>query len=253
MPAGVQGVTTELILYAFVVFLLAGVVKGCLGIGMPTTAIGILSQIIDPRLAIMLAIVPVFGANIWQVYRAGQGFEALLRYKYFALSLFVVMYASSLAAANVNTSAIVFALGVIIVIFAVTSLVHLTPKIPEKFDKTAQLIGGVTGGVSGGLTTIWGPPMVIYLLGRGVEKDEFVRATGVLLVIGSIPLMGGYITNGLMDAGTLQVSAMMLIPVLLGFAVGEKLRRRFSTELFRKILLYGFLIIGLNLLRRSLF
>lgn len=243
----------ELIIFAFSIFLIAGVVKGALGIGMPTTAIGILSQFIDPRLAITLAVIPVLGANIWQVYRAGDGFSAFVRYRYFAISLFIVIFASSFIAATIETDVLVFVLGAIIVLFALTSLIYAAPRIPDRVDRFAQLLAGTLGGISGGLTTIWGPPMIIYLLGRAVEKEEFVRATGVLLIAGSVPLTIGYFLNGLMDFETAKVSAFMLVPVLLGFAIGEKIRSRFSTVFFQKLILYVFLLIGLNLLRRSLF
>ncbi|WP_262694735.1 sulfite exporter TauE/SafE family protein [Kordiimonas aquimaris] len=243
----------ELIIFALSIFLIAGVVKGALGIGMPTTAIGILSQFIDPRLAITLAVIPVLGANIWQVYRAGDGISAFMRYRYFAVSLFVVIFASSFIAAAIETDVLVFVLGTIIVLFALTSLIYAAPRIPGHIDRSAQLIAGALGGFSGGLTTIWGPPMIIYLLGRAVEKEEFVRATGVLLIAGSVPLTIGYFLNGLMDFETAKLSAFMLVPVLIGFAIGEKIRTRFSTAFFQKLILYVFLLIGLNLLRRSLF
>lgn len=242
----------ELIIFAFVVFLIAGVVKGCLGIGMPTTAIGVLSQFIDPRLAITLAVIPVLGANIWQVYRAGDGIAAFKRYRYFSVGLFIIIFLSSLFAATIPTGVLVFTLGIVIVLFALTSLIYAAPEIADKYDSIAQLVAGVLGGVSGGLTTIWGPPMVIYLLARNTEKEEFVRATGVLLIAGSVPLTIGYFINGLMDTETAKISAFMLLPVLIGFAVGERVRARFSTAFFHKLILYVFLLIGLNLLRRSL-
>jgi len=65
-------ISVELLLLAALVFLLAGVVKGALGIGLPTISISILAQFTDPRVAIALLLLPAIVSNTWQVYRGGQ-------------------------------------------------------------------------------------------------------------------------------------------------------------------------------------
>ena len=244
---------SEVLIYALVVFFFAGCVKGVVGIGMPMTAIGVLSQIIDPRMAILLAVVPIFAGNAWQTYRSGRFLETLSRYRIFAASLGVVIFFSTMLVSYVQTDLLVVALGAVIVIFSATSLAYTPPVIPDRHDPIAQLIGGSVSGLIGGLTTIWGPPMVMYFMARRVEKDDFVRATGALLLIGSIPLLIGYIVSGTMDGPTARMSALMVPPMLLGFWVGERLRSRLKPEVFRKILLVVFLLMGLNLLQRGLF
>ena len=65
-------VTAEVLLLAGVVFLLAGTVKGVLGIGLPTISISMLAQFVDPRVAIALLLLPALITNSWQIYRGGQ-------------------------------------------------------------------------------------------------------------------------------------------------------------------------------------
>ena len=93
--------------------------------------------------------------------------------------------------------------------------------------------------------------MVVYLVSRRIEKDDFVRASGVLLFIGSVPLLFGYWQNGLMTRDLAVMSMAMIVPTLLGFSVGEAIRRRMDATRFQKLILFIFLLMGLNLIRRS--
>lgn len=243
----------NILLISVLVFLLAGTIKGIVGIGMPLTTVGILSQIIDPRLAVTLAIFPIVVSNAWQVFRAGNTLGALKRYWRFAVALSIVVLLTSFVATSISTNMLVITLGAVIVLFALVNLTFTPPRLPDRFDKPAQILMGALAGVFGGLTAIWAPPMVVYFLSRGIEKDEFIRASGVLFLCGSIPLLIGYIQNGLIDGETAQMSALLIIPTLMGFAIGEYIRRFISQEKFRTILLIVFLLIGLNLLRRGIF
>ncbi len=241
------------LLLALGTFLLAGTVKGTVGMGLPITAIGILSQFTDPRFAVTISVLPIVVSNAWQVFRSGDVIAAIKRYWRFALCLAVVLLGTSLVATRVPTELIATALGFIIVLFALTSLAFTPPFLPEKYDRIGQIIGGTFSGIFGGLTAIWAPPMVIYFLARRLDKDEFVRASGVLFLAGSLPLLVGYFFNGLLDTETTKLSALLIIPSLLGFTFGELLRRKLNTERFRTVVLIVFLVMGLNLLRRSLF
>jgi uncharacterized membrane protein YfcA len=107
-------------------------------------------------------------------------------------------------------------------------------------------------GLMGGFTGIWAPPMLVFLLSLRLEKSEFVRSIGVLLLLGAIPLLAGYLASGLMTGEMLLWSCVMLIPTFMGFSVGERVRRRLAPERFQKILLIFFLIMGLNMIRQAL-
>lgn len=243
----------DLLIYALAAFLIAGTIKGVVGIGLPTTSIGILSQVTDPRLAITLAIFPILVGNTWQVFRAGNVLATIKRYGVFAITLALVLLATTFVVTAIPTDILVILLGGMIVLFSITSLAFTPPFLPEKYDRIGQLVAGGIAGVSGGLTAIWAPPMVVYFLARRISKEEFVGASGVLILCGSVPLLIGYVSNGLINAQTAQLSAILVVPTLLGFSLGEFIRRKISSEKFRTLVLVIFLLMGLNLLRRALF
>jgi uncharacterized membrane protein YfcA len=57
-------------------FLLAGFVKGVIGLGLPTISMGLLSVVVPPAKAASLLIVPSFVTNVWQL-AAGPSFRRL--------------------------------------------------------------------------------------------------------------------------------------------------------------------------------
>ena len=60
------------VLIAIVVYVLAGMVKGTIGIGLPTTAVSLMAQVTDARSAVTLVVIPMFVTNLWQVIRSGR-------------------------------------------------------------------------------------------------------------------------------------------------------------------------------------
>lgn len=242
----------SLIPLALMVYLAAGTVKGVVGIGLPTAAIGMMSQVVDPGVAIALAIIPMIVTNVWQVYRSGQVARSLQRYWRFALALAIVMSISSQFAARVPSGALMLVMGMTIVVFSVDTLWRKPWRLPPAYDRVAQIIGGAIGGAMGGFAGIWSPPMVGYLLAIGVDRDEFVRALGLLILVGSVFLGIGYWHTGLLSADIASVSLLVTISALLGFMLGEQIRRRLDAERFRQLVLVLFIIMGLNLIRRGM-
>src|SRR3979411_958652 len=69
---------TSICLLAAATFLLAGMVKGVIGMGLPTVAMGLLALVMPPVQAAALLVVPSLVTNVWQ-FVAGARFVALLK------------------------------------------------------------------------------------------------------------------------------------------------------------------------------
>ncbi|MEL7000986.1 MAG: hypothetical protein AAFP68_22300, partial [Pseudomonadota bacterium] len=90
----------SLLWLAVAVFLLAGIIKGLIGIGLPTASVGMMSQVIDPRVAIALIVFPSLLSNAWQIWRMGGLAGALKRYW-----LFLIMLASMILLMSTQVTA----------------------------------------------------------------------------------------------------------------------------------------------------
>ena len=66
------------LIVAALAFLIAGFVKGVIGLGLPTVSMGLLTLVMAPAKAASLLIVPSFVTNVWQL-AAGSSFRRLAR------------------------------------------------------------------------------------------------------------------------------------------------------------------------------
>src|SRR3981081_357896 len=67
----------SIVLIEIAAFLLAGTVKGVLGLGLPTVSIGLLSLVMPPVQAAAILLVPSTVTNLWQL-ALGPGLRPLL-------------------------------------------------------------------------------------------------------------------------------------------------------------------------------
>src|SRR6478735_6133964 len=58
----------SLLILIAIAFLLAGFVKGALGLGLPTVSMGLLAVSMPPAQALAIVIVPAIVTNIWQTF-----------------------------------------------------------------------------------------------------------------------------------------------------------------------------------------
>lgn len=243
--------TTAILMAALALFV-AGTVKGAAGMGLPTTAIALLTLSLAPRMAIALVLIPMIVSNAWQVYRSGHVWPALRRYLPFGLCLAVMVGATVALTDSAPDRLLLGLLGSVILLFVLVSVTRWSPHIAPERDRPAQIVAGAIAGVMGGLTSVWAPPLAVYLAARQTPKDEFVRASGLLIFIGSLPLAWGYARQGFLTAELAWISAALLVPTIAGFTLGEAIRERLSEAGFRRVLLLVFALMGLNLLRRAL-
>jgi len=241
----------DLIWIVALVFLIAGTVKGTVGIGLPTASISLLSQFYDPHKSVALVIIPMILSNVWQIYRAGEVVRTITAYWRFALVLMGFMWVFSNISATIPDHLFLICLGSVVVLFSLTSLFLHPPALPDRFDRIGQVICGSLAGMMGGLTGIWSPPMVGYFVARRLGKEDFVRASGLLVFLGSLPLGLGYWQNGLMTETVALTSLAMFIPTIIGFSLGEVIRRHVDADRFQKVVLTVFLLMGLNIIRKA--
>jgi len=234
-------------------FLVAGMVKGVTGMGLPTVAMGVLGSLISPVAAASLLIVPSFVTNVWQLF-AGPSFGAILQRLWpmmMAIVLGAILGTSLLTSGNTALSTA--ALGAALVVYAIYTLLARQLAVPAKLEPwLSPLIGFATGIVTGG-TGVFVIPAVPYLQALGLQKDNLVQALGLSFTISTIALAIGLAWRGQFHAGNLTMSALALAPALIGMWAGQALRKRVSPPAFRLGFLICLLLLGLEMLARPLF
>ncbi len=246
--------TLPQLVFAFAVTVLAGFVKGATGFALPMIMVSGLASVLPPETAIASMIVPTVLSNVWQSLRGG-GIGAVVdvarAFKLYiaTLLIFIVIAAQLVAALPQNVFLLV--LGVPIVALALFLLKgHVMYVDPSKRGRADVLIGAASGFL-GGLAGTWGPLTVTYLTAINTPMKQQIRITGVIFTAGAITLSLAHIQSGILNAKTLPLSLMMIIPVAIGQTLGNLVQDRLDQKKFRRMTLIVLIIAGLNLIRRA--
>ena len=241
----------SILTFMLVTFFLSGIVKGFLGIGLPAAAMALLTLILEPTHAIALLVLPILFTNLSQFSRSNHRMESFQNYWLMGITILISIFITSLFMSLYPTELLTISIGIAMVIYALNGLVGLKLKING--GNALQIFFGMISGVLGGLSSIWSPPVAMYLIARGLDKERFISASGFLFLVGAAPFAIGLYIGEVLTLQVIAQSIFGLLFVLLGFYFGESLRKRVTQNWFEKALLTAFCIMGVRLIGVGLF
>jgi len=168
------------------IFLIAAIVKGFLGIGLPAAAMAFLTLIMPPTEAIPLLWLSILATNSLQFARASDRLAIAREYWLFAAAIMVSIFIASMFIADYPTGLLTGAIGVAMVLFSLNLLLGIKLKIGPGHGW--HLGFGILAGVLGGISSIWSPIVAMYLVARDASKEKFIGTTGFLFLAGALPL-----------------------------------------------------------------
>lgn len=233
--------------------LFAGAVKGVVGFGMPMLMISLLGSVIAPDLALAGLILPTVVSNFTQFasHSPQSLVDTVKRFRWFLIFGGVALVLSSQLVVWLPTELFLGGLGVIIVLFSFMQAVGINLKVSQTPSlKTDALVGGLAGTL-GGFSGVWGPPTVAYLTAMGTEKEAQMRIQGLIYFLGAVLLTVAHLKSGILNATTAAMSAILVLPAMLGMFVGGHFRARIDQAAFRKATVLVLFIAGANLIRRA--
>lgn len=235
------------ILVSALTFFVAGFVKGVAGMGLPTVAMAVLSAIMSPVSAASLLVIPSFVTNFWQLF-TGPNFLALIKRLWvMMLGILIGTLIGSWLLTSANTVYASVGLGAALIVYAVHGLFAKPLSVHARFERQLSPVIGLTTGLINGGTGIFTLRAVPYLQGLGLSKDDLIQALGLSFTVSTIGLAAGLARGGAFHLGNITLSALAIIPALLGMWVGTTVRKRISVATFRRWFLIFIAILGLEL------
>ena len=229
-------------------FLLAGFVKGIVGLGLPTISLALLTAFLDLPTAMALLVVPAFCTNLCQGFIGSH--LALLSRRLWPLFLAVIPFVwfGTITSNLFEIAILTRILGCMVVIYAALSFwslpYTLTPPLQVWLGPLSGAINGVLTGLTGSLFL----PGVMYLNAIGLSRDQLVQAMGLLFAVSTLALGISLQETGRIDAGLWQISSFALLPALFGMQCGKLCRDYLSDDFFRRVFLSGLAVIGLYIM-----
>ncbi len=234
------------------IFLLAGWVKGVVGMGLPLVAMGSLALIMPTAQAATLLIVPSLVTNVWQF---SGGATAVRISRRLATMMVGVCVGTSLGihVLTADTSiwpTLVF--GLSMALYALTGLFmpHFTVA-PRLEARLSPLVGLLTGLLTGA-TGIFAVPAVPYLSALGFSKDELIQALGLSFTVSTVALGIALGVSGVYSTPLLVASVLALLPAMAGMFFGQVVRDRLHPITFRRWFFVAMLLIGAYMVTKGL-
>ncbi len=234
-------------------FLIAGTVKGVIGLGLPTVSLALLAVVLGLPEAMGLLLVPSAATNLWQALVGGQLGGILRRLWPFLVMATVTVWIGAIALTRVDLAWLSALLGGLLVLYAVISLAGIQLEISERQERWVGPVLGAVNGLFTGMTGSFVVPGVLYLQAIGLGRDMLVQAMGVLFTVSTLALALALRGNGLLSAELGVLSAAALIPAVAGMALGRRIRSALPEDRFRRVFFLALLILGSAIVAKAIF
>jgi uncharacterized membrane protein YfcA len=233
-------------------YLLAGFVKGVIGMGLPTVAMGLLAAVMSPAQAAAILIAPSLATNIWQMVAGPYLLALVRRLGAMLLGLFVGAWLGNGILTGENAKPAAIGLGVVLIAYALIGLSKVKFSVPRASEIWLAPIVGVVTGIVMAATGVFVIPALPYLQAIGFDKDELVQALGLHFTVSTVALALILWDGGAFDISLGTLSLFAIAPAVIGMYAGQRMRARISAESFRVFLYVGLLALGALLVVRNL-
>ncbi|HEY6822734.1 MAG TPA: sulfite exporter TauE/SafE family protein [Burkholderiales bacterium] len=232
-------------------FLLAGGVKGLLGVGLPTVAMALLSLGMPPAQAAATLIIPALATNIWQMAAGPALFPLLKRFAFMAIGMVAGTFATIGLLTGTSTSLATAVLGSVLAAYGGYGLIGRAFRVSPRAERWLSPIVGFATGMVTGASGVYVVPVVPYLNSLGLDKEELVQSIGISAFVCPLALAAALALRGQYNAQVASSSFIALLPALAGMYLGQAARRKLRPAAFFRWFFGGLLVLGLYMIVRS--
>ena len=247
------GLTPQAFAAALAITCFAGFVKGAVGFAMPMIMISAFSSFLPPEIALAGLILPTLISNLSQAFRQGiaPAWATVITYRRMLIATVVFIMLSAQFVRMIPQDLFLLLLGVPITAFAALQLAGVGLALRLEHRSRAEWVLGAIGGLYGGVSGVWGPPLLVYLLSIKADKLETVRVQGVVFLLGAAVLLVAHLHSGVLTSSTTAFSAALVVPAMIGQSLGLAIQDRLDPSKFRRWTQILLVLTGLNLMRRA--
>ncbi|MBZ0216903.1 MAG: sulfite exporter TauE/SafE family protein [Fimbriimonadaceae bacterium] len=240
------------IIFIGLTFLLAGMVKGVIGFGLPTISLAVLATTFGLPVAMALMLVPSFVTNVWQAMTGGQGVKTLKRIWPFLLAATATVWIGALALSRIDFFYLSALLGVLVAVYAGLNLLGMGVRVRREDEGWLGPLFGLINGLLTGMTGAFVFPGILYLQALGFSRDALIQAMGMLFMASTIALTFSLGVNDFLTFELGLWSAAGIVPAIAGMIAGQRIRAVLSENLFRRMFFLALLALGVFIIAKAL-
>ena len=204
------------------------------------TVIMVLAMPADQAVGLLLPM--LIAADSFSVAAYWRQWETKLLWPLLAAAA-VGIAAGTFVISHISEDALRRLIAVALLLFAVIYVKQRGVRIPQHHHRQWAMAAGTTAGFTSSIAHAGGPPIIVYLMGVGLEPKRFVGTTVALFAMINLLKVPGYLLAGLIDGHLILTTiwGWLLIPV--GVALGRLLIGRIDRTRFERIT-FGLLVVG---------
>ena len=242
--------TTEVIAAAIAIALLASTCQSLTGFGF--------APVMTPLLAIAWGVKPavatsmVLGTvNLLLLLREVRGSVSIPRVSWLLLGFAAGVPPGVFLLERLDDDTLKAVVAATVIVASL--LLYVSPRLGGDRDTLAgRLFAGAVSGSIGSSTSLSAPPIVLYLMGRGLDVPSFRATTLVFFLPSNVLIILALALVGRITGDVLLLSAAVLPSLGLGVVAGAWLRRRVRAERFRAVVLAVLLATSVAVLASAL-
>ena len=233
--------------------LLAGsAVKGVAGIGLPLVAVPLLTVLVNLKTAVTMTTVPIIGSNFVQSLQGGRFPHLVKRFWTLLAPLFIAIIIGTRLLVVLSERVLDLIIGIAVI--SIPLLLHFSPRlrVAREHERWANPLVGIASGLLGGISTFYGPPIMLYVFGMRMPKDEFIPTISLMYTVAGIGMLFGIYANAVATPAEIGVAFLMLIPTAIGMWIGRFVRVQLTERRFQQLIVGIYVLTGLTFLADAL-
>ncbi|MEO1502956.1 MAG: sulfite exporter TauE/SafE family protein [Pseudomonadota bacterium] len=241
----------EIIALALAAFLIGGFAKGVIGLGLPVVVLAIIAAPMGVANALAVFVIPAVLANLWQALDGTALRQILARLWPFYLAAAVGVMLGGQLVVFVAEAVLLTVLGTVLITYSALALASPDLPQPGRHEPWMAPAAALSGGIMFGLVGNFIVPGILYLQALRLPRDVFVQALGVTFIVISSSLGLSLSSAAVMTTDLALLSAACAPLAFLGMALGRRLRKHVSEDVFRKVFLTALILTGVYMIWQS--
>lgn len=243
---------SDILAMVFAAYLIAALIKGALGMGFSATCLPIMALGLDVAAILPLVFIPSIMSNLMVMREAGHFRETVRRFWPIYLATVPGVIAGLLLLKVGDPAIATSGLGGVLIVYGVFALARPSFALPARAIRLLGLPTGLGTGFLSGFTGTQVMPLLAYLMLLRLSPNQLVQALNCSFTFCSLVLAVGLASADMLTLHDLFISMAGLVVVLVGVAVGARVRHRLSPAAFRRIVLWLQLVFGAVLILKSM-
>lgn len=229
-------------------FVLGGIFKGILGLGVPVIAVPVIADAISIVLAIILISVPSVIPNIYQVWAYRKHVDPDIRLIPLGVASIVGSGLGILTLTFTDPDILTRLLGLILWLYMGFRALKPAFQLSRRIARWTNAPAGFLAGLAGGLTGVSAPVILVYLMSLKLPKETFILTISWYFIAMGSGQFVWLVQAGLMTWELFLWSSSSLIPIFVGMWIGTRIGHYISKQRFEQLILVMMALMGAKLL-----